>query len=183
MEEVYLLSADELFRKYYARLCHFAWQLLGDEVMAEDIVQDAFTEFLERRHAVADKDAAIKNYLYTSIRNACYNVGRDAKIEERYFRLNPLVMMEESAIVNKIVRSEVMHEVYTIITTMPRACQQIFRLGYLEGWSNAKIAEKLQVSVNTVKTQKQRGLKLLKGKLNPELLGIFVLCLIKCSIA
>ena len=75
MKEVYLFSADKLFRKYYARLCHFAWQLQGDEAMAEDIVQDAFAGFIERRHKIADKDIAIKNYLYTSIRNACHNVG------------------------------------------------------------------------------------------------------------
>lgn len=179
MKEVYLLPTDKLFRKYYARLCHFAWQLLGDEMMAEDIVQDAFAALLERRHLIADKDIAIKNYLYTSIRNACHNVGRNAKIEERYFRLTPLVTMEESTIINNIIRSEVMNEVYEIITTMPKGCQQVFRLGYLEGWSNSKIAEKLQISINTVKTQKQRGLKLLKGKLNPELLGVFVLYIVK----
>lgn len=183
MKEVYLFSADKLFRKYYARLCHFAWQLLGDEVMAEDVVQDAFAAFLERRHMVADKDAAIKSYLYTSIRNACHNVGRDAKIEERYFRLNPQVVEEDSTVINKMIRSEVMNEVYMVITAMPQGCQRIFRLGYLEGWSNAKIAEKLQVSINTVKTQKQRGLKLLKGRISPELLGVFLLCFIKFGLA
>lgn len=182
MKEVYLFSADKLFRKYYARLCHFAWQLLGDEVMAEDIVQDAFAGFIERRHTVADKDIAIKNYLYTSIRNACHNVGRDARIAERYFRLSPPVMTEES-VIHHIIRSEVMNEVYMIITTMPKGCQRIFRLGYLEGWSNAKIAEKMAVSINTVKTQKQRGLKLLKGKLGPELLGMLLLCFFKSGIS
>ena len=175
MKEVYLLSADRLFRKYYPRLCHFAWQLLGDAVMAEDVVQEAFTAFLERRGKVADHDAAIKNYLYMSVRNACINVGRDAKIAERYFRLNPLETMEDAAVVNRIIHAEVMNEVYSIITDMPEGCQRVFRLGYLEGWSNARIAEVLQVSINTVKTQKQRGLKLLKGKLSPELWGVLLL--------
>ena len=170
MKEVYLLSADQLFRKYYPRLCHFAWKLLGNEVQAEDIVQEAFTSFLERRHTIADNDTAIKNYLYTTVRNACINVGRDAKITERYFRLNPLETIVDSPVIDQLIHTEVMHQVYTIITTMPQGCQRIFRLGYLEGWSNAKIAETLQVSINTVKTQKQRGMKLLKGKLSPELL-------------
>lgn len=175
MEETYLLSAEKLFKKYYARLCHFAWQMLGDSAMAEDVVQDAFTFFLERQHLIANNDTAIKKYLFTSIRNACYNVSRTAGIEERYFRLNPAITIEESPVINNIIRSEVMNEVHSIITAMPKGCQKIFRLGYLEGWSNSKIAEELQVSVNTVKTQKQRGLKMLRSKLNPEFFGLFML--------
>lgn len=176
---MYSSSAEKLFRAYYARLCHFAWQALGDRERAEDIVQDAFMSFLEHQDLVAQNEIALKNYLYTSVRNACYNVGRHTKIEERYFQLNPAVTIEESAIINDIIHSEVMNEVYAIITSMPQGCQRVFRLGYLEGWSNSEIAEKLQVSINTVKTQKQRGLKILKTKLNPELLGIFMLYIIR----
>ena len=179
MGKIYSPSAEKLFREYYARLCYFAWQALGDKELAEDIVQDAFMAFLEHQDFVAHHEVAIKNYLYTSVRNACYNVSRDAKIEERYFQLNPSVTIDESSVINDIIHSEVMNEVYVIINSMPEGCQRIFRLGYLEGWSNSEIAEKLQVSINTVKTQKQRGLKILKGKLNPELLGIFMLYIIK----
>jgi len=174
MEEVYMLSAEKLFKKYFAPLCHFAWQLTGDKMKAEDIVQDVFVAFLEHKHGVARADNAIKNYLYSSVRNACYNIGRDARIEGRYFSLNPWSPIEESTVVAQMIRSEVMNEVHHIVAAMPKACRKIFQLGYLEGWSNAKIAEKLQVSINTVKTQKKRGLKILKIRLNPEFFGVWI---------
>ncbi len=179
MKKGSILSSEALFKKYYPRLCHFAWQYLGDQEASEDIVQEAFTVFLERRDLIANDESAIRNYLYTTVRNACFNLSRDAKIEERYFRLSPFELVEDSTFDHDIILSEVMNEVYSVIATLPRECQRIFRLGYLEGWSNAKIADKLQVSINTVKSQKQRGLKLLKARLNPEFLAICLFLLMK----
>jgi len=72
----------------------------------------------------------------------------------------------------------VINEVYRIIAEMPVACQKIFKMGYLEGLSNLEITEKLQISVNTVKTQKQRGMKILLDKLHPEFLP-FIIFLLK----
>lgn len=175
MKEVYMLSAEKLFKKYFAPLCHFAWQLTGDKMKAEDVVQDVFVAFLEHEHVVAKADVAIKNYLYSSVRNACYNLERDAKIEDRYFLLNPWNPIEESTTIAKMIRSEVMNEVYHIVAAMPKACRKIFQLGYLEGWSNAKIAEELRLSINTVKTQKRRGLKILKMKLSPDFFSVWML--------
>ncbi|MNO05198.1 RNA polymerase sigma factor [compost metagenome] len=60
---------------------------------------------------------------------------------------------------------------------MPASCQQIFTLGYLEGLSNLEITDRLQISINTVKTQKQRGMKMLLEKLHPEFLPIIIFLL------
>lgn len=166
---------EQIFRTYYSRLCHFAWQMVHDADQAEDIVQDAFANFWNNRHAVADDEIAIKNYLYSTVRNACFNISRHAKVEDRYLQLNREDVVEESAVLANIIRAEVMDEVYKIVRTMPQGCQDVFRLGYLEGLSNLKIAEQLNISVNTVKTQKQRGLKIIRGKLNPEFFALLVL--------
>jgi len=74
-----------------------------------------------------------------------------------------------------MIHTEVINEVYRIIAEMPTACQQVFKLGYLDGLSNLEITERLQISINTVKTQKQRGMKMLLDKLHPEFLPIIIL--------
>lgn len=173
------LSIELLFKEYYSRLCHFAWQMLSDKERVEDVVQDAFMAYLDHADRVAKDDIAIKNFLYTSVRNACYNISRHTKVMQRYLLLQDINEVEESQVLAKIIRAEVMHEVYKIMQSMPEGCRQIFRMGYLEGLSNPQIADQLGVSVNTVKTQKQRGLKIIKGKLNPELLVILMLLLVE----
>lgn len=173
-----MLSVEKLFKEYYARLCHFAWQLLDDKDMAEDVVQDAFMVYWNNKETIIDNDIAVKNFLYAAVRNACYNVVRREKVTQRFQLLNPMEELEESQVLTNIIRSEVMVEIYKIIQSMPSGCQQVFRMGYLDGLSNAEIAEQLDISVNTVKTQKRRGLKLVKGKLNPELFTLLLMFLI-----
>ncbi|MGK6349923.1 RNA polymerase sigma-70 factor [Parapedobacter sp. DT-150] len=173
------LSIEDVFKKYYARLCHFAWQMLHDRDAVEDIVQDAFMAYWNNKDAIADQDIAIKNFLYTAVRNSCYNTLRREKTTQRYYMIQQHEESEESEVLTKIIRSEVMAEIYAIIQSMPDGCQEVFRLGYLEGLTNPQIAEKLAISINTVKTQKQRGLKIIKGKLNPELFVLLLMCLVR----
>ncbi len=177
MNKVQVPSVEEVFKRYYPRLCHFAWQFLHDKDVIEDIVQDAFIAYWNNIGAIADHDVAIKNFLYTSVRNFCYNVIRRERTTQRFHLLHQADECEESQVLTKIIRSEIMDEIYKIVQSMPVACQKVFRLGYLEGLTNQQIAKKLDISINTVKTQKQRGLKIIKGKLNPELFALVAVLL------
>ncbi len=170
-------NTEILFKRYYSRLCHFAWQLLDDKSMSEDIVQNVFVAFIDSRPHISEEESAIKNFLYSAVRHACYNNIRHHKVEKRFFENNPMQEVEEQTVLHKIIRAEAMDEIYKALSELPEACQQIFRLGYLEGLSNPKIAKKLNISVNTVKTQKQRGLKVLKEKIKPELFVLILLFL------
>jgi len=162
-------TMESVFHAYYPRLCHFASQFIADPEQHEDIVQDAFMAYWKNRKSIAEDANVIKSFLYATVRNICFNQLRKDKVITRFQLLNRMDEIEDAEILNKIIRSEVMAEIYRVLKTLPPGIQEVFRLGYLEGLNNHQIAEELGVSVNTVKTQKQRGLKVLKGKLNPEL--------------
>lgn len=162
------VSEKDVFQKHYTRLCHFAWQLLGDDYLVEDVVQDAFLVYFKQKSEISTDSIAIKNFLYSTVRNACYNIIRHEKVKIKYQAFSDQQEWEDPETLNAIIRSEVIAEINSVIKTLPEGCQQVFRLGYLEGLNNLKIAEKLGVSVNTVKTQKQRGFKVLRDQLNPE---------------
>jgi len=168
------LSPKELFTQYYPRLCHFAWQLLSDKEMVQDVVQDVFLTYWGRHEELKSDPAAVKSFLYITVKNACLNIRRHEKVVEKYRMLTPFQEAEESGIMRKIIRAEIMVEVFEIMKSMPEGCREVFRLGYLEGLSNIQIAEHLQIGVTTVKTQKQRALKLIKSKLNPDFFTLFV---------
>ena len=167
-------SVKDLFYHYYPRLCHFAWQLLDNKEMVEDIVQDAFMAYWDNKDIVADDEVAVKNFLYAAVRHACYNAVRHEKVVERYLIRHQGALTEEAEVLGKLIRSEVIDEIYKIIQALPSGCREVFRLGYLEGLTNPQIAKHLDISINTVKTQKQRGLKIIRGKLNPELYVLLV---------
>lgn len=169
------ISKEYIFRKYYKQFCHYAWQITKDAILAEDIVQDAFVSYFDQEEKIYDQETAIKNFLYTAIRFTALKKIRKEQTVERYWLKNKFEEASDTQIEVDIIRSEVITHIFETMKYMPNSCKEIFRLGYLEGFTNLEIAEMENISVNTVKTQKQRALKILKTKLNPEFFMLFLL--------
>lgn len=165
-------SFEELFRDNYPKLCHFAMQFLNDDDAVKDIVQEVFVTYWDLKDKLLAGDVPVKGFLFSSVRNACLNKLRRQKLEHSYLNQQEAEPVEDATALNAIIRSEVMAELNKVITTLPENCQKIFRMGYLEGLKNPQIAAELGLSINTVKTQKKRGMQLLKVRLNPELFAI-----------
>lgn len=159
---------EALFRTHFRALCHFAFQLLRDEAFAKDIVQDAFVSYWNRREEVSSHPSAIRNFLYSSVRNASLNALRHTRVVNAYLERQEADPAEEAEVEHAMIRSEVLAHIYEAIESLPEACRRISRMGYLEGLKNREIAAQLGVSVNTVKTQKKRGLELLRLRLDPR---------------
>lgn len=164
----------ELFKKYYKPLCYFAWEMVNDTDLAEDLVQDAFISYWSKKDEVSSDENSIKSFLYTSIRNAVYNLNRRDKVIQKYFRRNHNLDIDDVDYEHKIITAEFFAELHRVVSSLPASCQQIFNLSYMDGLSNQEIADQLLISINTIKTQKQRALKVIRQKINPELLAIFV---------
>jgi len=168
------LFIKELFNEHYRRLVYFSTQFIGDKAAAEDIVQDSFVKFWNNFDSINLNGTSIKSFLYTSVKNASFNSIRHTKIAQQHIMLqdgNPV----EEAVINAMIRSEVLDELYKALESLPYSCQQISRMGYIEGKKNYEIADELGISINTVKTQKQRALKLLRLKLSPEMFIALIL--------
>ena len=63
-------SFEELFRKYYAELCQWAFHYMRDEDTSEEIVQDLFYH-LWRDHSNLEIRVSVKSYLYKAVSNNC----------------------------------------------------------------------------------------------------------------
>jgi RNA polymerase sigma-70 factor (family 1) len=166
-------DVKNLFNDYYSRLVYFSYQIVNNKPQAEDIAQDAFVKFWDNSDHISNNPTAIKNFLYSTVKNASLNVIRHNKVAEQHINSLPGIPVEE-AIFNNIVRTEVLAEIYKAIALLPGSCQQIFRMSYLDDMKNNQIANVLGISVNTVKTQKQRALKVLRGHLSPELFVVLI---------
>lgn len=166
-----------LFEQYYKSLCHFGWKLCGDMTQAEDFAQDAFIAYFKKRNDISTNEFAIQQFLYTSVRYSFLNLKRKEKVEARYWGFMPFDEHGPESLELDIIRSEVIAEVYKIVSSLPSGCQAVFKMGYFDGLTNQEIAKVLHISVNTVKTQKQRGLQFVMKKLHPEFLPIFLMFL------
>jgi RNA polymerase sigma-70 factor (family 1) len=153
-----------LFEQLYPRLCHFARSLLHQDIEAEDVVQEAFLKLWSRRQHF-HSFAALRSFLYVSIRNACLNVLKHQRIVHDHEAAEAGEEADEATIAQRLIQAEVLGQLQEALAKLPPGCKQVIELGYFEGLRNNEIASQLQVSVNTIKTQKARALYLLKGLL------------------
>ena len=80
------VDLDVLFKEYYDRLVYFSLQLIKDKDQAEDIVQDSFIKYWHQRETVIQNKIAIKNFLYSTVRNASLNTIRHNKVVDGYIQ-------------------------------------------------------------------------------------------------
>jgi len=165
-DKIPIYDSEFLFKKLYPRLCDFANYILKDKHLAEDMAQDAFIVYLEHRDSISNNFNSIKSFLYTSVKNACLNKIRHNQVVDVYNKKNPFDIYGDAAILEGIIHAEIIAEIYQKINALPKGCAMVIRYGYLEGLSNKKIAELMDISVNTVKSQKKRGIELMKLQLS-----------------
>lgn len=150
----------DIFEEYHTRLCFFAAKLVPHGIASEDVVQDVFIKFWERRGEFETVES-IKAFLYISVKNHCLNLFKHDKVVKKFSNL-PHQEADEEIILSRMIESEVFEKVYRALETLPRGCRNVMHLSYFEGMKNQEIAQYLDVSINTVKTQKKRGLSLLR---------------------
>jgi RNA polymerase sigma-70 factor (family 1) len=170
---------EQLFKKLYPRLCDFANYMLKDKELAEDMAQDAFMVYLEQQEKISSNFNAVKSFLYTAVKNACLNKIRHNNVIDIYNKKNPLDIYTDTKILEGMIHAEVLAEVYEKINALPQGCAMVIRYGYLEGLSNSEIAELMNISINTVKSQKQRALALLKMHLGNATMTLFISMYVK----
>lgn len=161
-----------LFNEYNARLCYFAQRLLPNSVVAEDVVQEAFLIFWQKRRDF-DHPKAIKHFLYLTVRNHCFNIYKHQKVVQKHE--DQLRTLQEEGIDN-LIEAEVLAKVMQALNALPPGCRTVVQLSYFNKMKNQEIANHLDVSINTVKTQKKRAIHLLRKTLKTATIRLFMLC-------
>jgi RNA polymerase sigma-70 factor (ECF subfamily) len=166
---------ERLFRAHYRRLCIYAEHIAGNEFDAEDIVCAMFARLWEKREQL-QIHTAVESYIVSAVRHDALNYLKHAEVEERYrakaeYRLTyvDLLNPEEDACtpLSDILEKERNEQIENALRTLPPQCREIFTLHKIDGLSCQEVADKLNVSINTVRTQLTRAMKKLRVALTP----------------
>lgn len=156
-----------LYKEYYKALTGYAMHLTDSPETAEDIVQDIFSRLYERKDQF-DSMRSLRTFLYNSTRNASLDYIRHRSAEQKYYHHQQ--KDENEAISDYDFENEERYrQLFKLIDDLPQRQREIL-LECLRGRRIKEIAVLLQVSTETVKTQKQRGIKKIKEKLSPILI-------------
>jgi len=167
-------SFEILFNHYYRQLCTYASVFVKYPDVAEEIVQETFIRIWEKRTMISIR-TTFKAYLYRSVHNNCINYLKSKRHlgkKDEAFRDEVLKQTElnrknlDAGIIDKIVSEEFDTKFSRALESLPPQCLEVFLMCRNEKLSYSEIAEKLGISVNTVKTQMKRALSRLRDSLD-----------------
>lgn len=149
----------------------YAHKIVGEQMIAEDVVQDVFLSMWENKKKF-DTVAYLRTFIIQCVHNRCVDKLR---VTKNTFERERTVSVMNGDIVapneEDIIREEVYQNLLHAIDALPPRQRDIFLL-LMKGKKNAEIAEAMNVSLNTVKSQRRRGMDTLRKTLNPKSLSL-----------
>jgi len=167
---------ESLFNAYYSKLFNYAEEILKDHVMAEEVVEETFVRVWENREQIHIQ-TSLQSYLFRSVYNRCLNHIKHGKVKEKHRLLFQHHTGMEGYDANysfdfplmRLINKDLDKLVQAAIDKLPEQCRNIFMMSRYEDMKHEKIAEKLGISKNTVKTQIARALTRLRKDLKDVL--------------
>jgi RNA polymerase sigma-70 factor (sigma-E family) len=141
----------ELFDRHYVPLRRLAFVMLGDPQQAEEVVMEAFVKVFSGWNRFRNIEH-LPAYLRRTVVNGCRGRIRRRRIEGRAAALLHGRAEREAADWGP-ERSELQADVWTAVRALPERQRACIVLRYLEDLSDAQIAETLDCSIGTVKSQ------------------------------
>jgi RNA polymerase sigma-70 factor, ECF subfamily len=151
----------ELYRRYGKRLYRFGLQHLGNEGLAEEMVQETFVRLWRAAGRFDASKASVGTYLYVLARSTAADLYKrpssrtlasDAEIPE--------LTVPDS--VERILDSMIIREA---LESLPAAQAEVIRLVQEEALTQTQIAQRLNVPLGTVKTRAFHGMRALRTAL------------------
>ena len=154
---------EQVYRQYWSKLYVYAFNVLKETDICEDIVQEIFVDLWIKRREIEISN--LTAYLFQSVKYKIFNQLRRNKYKRQLlFRLNAI--NRQYTIDEEYEKKELRTIIKKIISELPEQRKIIFRLSRVDGLSNKEISEHLNISVQTVKNQISKSLHFIRESLN-----------------
>ena len=157
----------ELYRRFYPALCNYALKIVKDTDVAEDVVQDCFIKIWDSSIRFED-GPSLTAYLYRAVYTRSLNLVRDQGYAQGLYEKWGEKVLEEQEefdpVIEIAVEEDVVNRFYAIVDELSGQQKDVLLMS-MNGDKVKEIAEKLQISENSVKTQKQRAYAYVRERL------------------
>ena len=151
-----------IYERYHKLLYVLAYKYLKDNDTAKDAVQQIFLKLWESR-SLFSIHINLRNYLYTMLKNHLLNeIRNNYTALEKNYELAQETIEYENEILSKLEEKEMTEQLYRAIDSLPEQKKAVCLYKLKDSLSNQEIAEKMQISIPTVKTHYSQAIKLLR---------------------
>ena len=165
------LAFSIVYKTYAAQTFSLAFKYLLNKELAEDAVQNLFLKLWLKKEEI-DETKPINRYLFTMLKNDLLNTLRDSK--KNIYLLEDclsMVLELEDDSQNENLKQEQMNIIQQALEQLSPQRRKVFEMKVSGKYSNQEIADKLNLSINTIKFQYSQSLKQIRstvGELRSE---------------
>lgn len=156
---------------YFHAMCLFAQKSVNDKQLVENIVSDCFIKLWENRKEIQIK-TSLKSYLYRILRNQIIDYYRQKQVRTDIVEEVPDIADEA-----EFDEQHKYAKLYQALSKLPQQRRKILELAVFDSLTYQEIADQLNISKNTVKTQISRAYRFLKETLEPH--DFYFFCLLQ----
>lgn len=157
---------EQVFLQNSGKIFNFVLSVSnGNSYLAEEVTQTAFQKLWEQ----LDSSATVENmtsYLFTAAKNIMFNLSRHETVKWIYQNYLMQHRMESELTTDQTIEGNFMMQyIRTLLEEMPPMRRKVFEMSKLDYYSTKEIAEQLNLSVSTIETHIQLGLRFMREEL------------------
>jgi RNA polymerase sigma-70 factor (family 1) len=153
---------DTIYAKYCDAMYNICMRYTKNQDEAADILQDAFIKIYEKRE-LFDPQYSIGAWIKRIVMNEAINHYRVNKkfelVEDDSF------FEQEDEVIEVVDNTNLKEKLTKTIDSLPPGYQAVFKMYVIENLTHKEIAQYLDISENTSKTQLSKARRMLKTKL------------------
>ncbi len=164
----------QLFLSYTERLYPYVTNLLNSELWAEEIIQDVFFKIWKNRHTLKDIDNP-SAYLFRMAANRTLDFLKRKAIEVKtQYEISRQASQRKENFTQEQLDFRITDSLYkAAVKSLPPQRQLVYKLKHEDGLSYDEIAEKLNISKNTVRNHIAEALAAIRSYLQ-KYIGILL---------
>ena len=159
------LAFSIVYKTYAAQTFSLAFKYLLNKELAEDAVQNLFLKLWLKKEEI-DETKPINRYLFTMLKNDIY------LLEDC---LSMVLELEDNS-QNENLKQEQMNIIQQALEQLSPQRRKVFEMKVSGKYSNQEIADKLNLSINTIKFQYSQSLKQIRATVG-ELSLLLLYCM------
>jgi RNA polymerase sigma factor (sigma-70 family) len=164
---------EELYRRYAMSAYGLAYRITGQQVLAQDVVHDAFMALWRAPEAFDPARGAFRTFFLSLVHHrAVDTVRREERIRARQERASNLepVAVEDPAegVTDAADLADRRIEVRAALESLSPEQRQVLEMAYYGGKTQAQIAEEISIPIGTVKTRTLAAMRKLRRVLDHD---------------
>ncbi len=161
---------DELYRRYSAAAYGLAYRLTAQQLLAQDVVHDAFLALWRAPEAYDPARGPFRTFFLSLVHHrAVDTVRREERLRARTERAANLEPVHDEDVAEAVTEDAFLgvrrKEVREALADLPQDQRQVLEMAYFQGKTQVQISEEIGIPLGTVKTRTLAAMRKLRRAL------------------